>query len=70
MDRRYDFFVQIIVSGERILALPIKEFRIKLDCYSVIVKYNTSLQVFRFLLRTPIIIRIINATGATAWNVG
>jgi len=34
MDRRDDFFVQIIVSGERILALPIKDSRIKLDCYS------------------------------------
>lgn len=50
MDRRDDFFVQSIVSGERIQALPFKDFRIKLDCYSVIVEYNTSLQVFRFRL--------------------
>ncbi len=57
MDRRDDFFVQIIVSGERIEALPFKDFRIKLNYYSVIVEYDTWLQVFRFLLRTPIVIK-------------
>jgi len=49
------------------MARPIKSGKVGLDCFSDIVEYNTSLQVFRFLMDTPITTtKIAGAAGVSA----